>query len=100
TITWKQPLATALFSSAYSLSGKFMSENDPPKPAVAATPAGRESYGVESWTALQWSSSSLPQQGTRLSGSDALLLLETIRQCIAANTEEALREKVYSNIQK
>jgi DNA-binding CsgD family transcriptional regulator len=26
--------------------------------------------------------------------------LETIRQCIAANTEEALREKVYSNIQK
>jgi DNA-binding CsgD family transcriptional regulator len=77
-----------------------MSENDPPKPTVAATPVGGESYGVESWTASQWSSSSLPQQRTRLSGSDALLLLETIRECIAANTEKAFREKVYPNIQK
>jgi len=42
----------------------------------------------------------MPQLRTCLSGNDALLLLEVIRECLSAETERNIREKVFPEIQK
>jgi DNA-binding CsgD family transcriptional regulator len=42
----------------------------------------------------------MPQIRTCLSGNDALLLLEVIRECLSAETERSIREKVFPGIQK
>ena len=42
----------------------------------------------------------MPRLRSRLSGGDALLLLEIIGECLTAETEKSIREKVFPEIQK
>jgi hypothetical protein len=42
----------------------------------------------------------VPRIRSSLSGGDALLLLEIIRECLSAETERTIREKVFPGVQK